>query len=110
VAVGRRGRPARTPGQARQPARRQHRPDAAAISGLGRLRHLEGCRACLRDAGLYVAEEAKSKRDLKLVQDQFNAWAKETGLPYAQLSRICAFSIGENYEGDRYGGHDNEQG
>jgi 3-methyladenine DNA glycosylase Tag len=66
--------------------------------------------ACLRDAGLDVAEEAKSKRDLKLVQDQFNAWAKETGLPYAQLSRICAFSIGENYEGDRYGGHDNEQG
>ena len=66
--------------------------------------------AALRDAGLDFAEEAKSKRDLKLVQDQFNAWAKETGLPYVQLSRICAFSIGENYEGDRYGGHDNEQG
>ena len=55
--------------------------------------------ACLRDAGLDVAEEVKSKRDLKLVQDQFNAWAKETGLPYVHLSRICAFSIGENYDG-----------
>jgi 3-methyladenine DNA glycosylase Tag len=54
--------------------------------------------ACVRDAGLDVAEEVKSKRDLKLVQDQFNAWAKETGLPYVHLSRICAFSIGENYQ------------
>ena len=54
--------------------------------------------ACLREAGLDVAEEVKSKRDLKLVQDQFNAWEKETGRPYSHLSRICAFSIGENYE------------
>jgi 3-methyladenine DNA glycosylase Tag len=58
---------------------------------------------CLRDAGLEVAEAPTSKRDLKLIQDQFNAWAKETGLPYTHLSRICAFSAGENYEGDRYG-------
>ena len=56
--------------------------------------------ACLRDAGLDIAEEVKSKRDLKLVQEQFNAWAKETGLPYTHLSRICAFSIGENYATD----------
>jgi 3-methyladenine DNA glycosylase Tag len=54
--------------------------------------------ACLREAGLDVAEEVKSKRDLAKVQAQFNAWAKETGLPYAHLSRICAFSIGENYD------------
>ena len=53
--------------------------------------------ACLRDAGLDVAGEIKSKRDLKLVQEQFNAWANETGLPYSHLSRICAYSIGENY-------------
>ena len=48
--------------------------------------------ACLRGAGLDIAGEVKSKRDLKLVQEQFNAWAKESGLPYAHLSRICAFS------------------
>jgi 3-methyladenine DNA glycosylase Tag len=54
--------------------------------------------ACLRDAGLDLAEEVKSKRDLAKVQAQFNAWAKETGLPYTHLSRICAMSIGENYE------------
>lgn len=52
--------------------------------------------ACLRDAGLDIAEEVKSKGDLAKVQAQFNAWAEETGLPYVHLSRICAMSIGEN--------------
>ena len=52
--------------------------------------------ACLRDAGLDVAAEVKSKGDLAKVQAQFNAWAVETGLPYVHLSRICAMSIGEN--------------
>ncbi len=53
--------------------------------------------ACLRDAGLAIAEEVKSKGDLAKVQAQFNAWAKETGLSYAHLSRICALSIGEQH-------------
>ena len=53
--------------------------------------------ACLRDAGLDIAETVTSKRDLAKVQAQFNAWAEETGLAYVQLSRICAMSIGENY-------------
>ena len=52
--------------------------------------------ACLRDAGLDIAAEVKSKGDLAKVQAQFNAWAEETGLPYVHLSRICAMSIGEN--------------
>jgi 3-methyladenine DNA glycosylase Tag len=54
--------------------------------------------ACLRDAGLDIGEEVKSKGDLAKVQAQFNAWAEETGLPYTHLSRICAMSIGENYQ------------
>ena len=53
--------------------------------------------ACLRDAGLDIAEEVKSKGDLAKVQAQFNAWAAETGLPYVYLSRICAMSIGQNH-------------
>ncbi|MGZ5934089.1 MAG: DNA-3-methyladenine glycosylase I [Rhizomicrobium sp.] len=53
--------------------------------------------ACLRDAGLEIAQEVKSKGDLAKVQAQFNAWATETGLPYVHLSRICAMSIGENH-------------
>jgi 3-methyladenine DNA glycosylase Tag len=52
--------------------------------------------ACLREAGLDIAAEVKSKSDLAKVQAQFNAWATETGLPYVHLSRICAMSIGEN--------------
>ena len=52
--------------------------------------------ACLRDAGLDIAGTPTSKRDLATIQDQFNAWAKETGLPYSWLSRMCAFSAGEN--------------
>jgi 3-methyladenine DNA glycosylase Tag len=57
--------------------------------------------ACLRDAGLDIAEAVTSKRDLAKVQAQFNAWHKETALPYVQLSRICAMSIGENYAADK---------
>jgi len=53
--------------------------------------------ACLRETGLDVAEEVKSKGDLAKVQAQFNAWAKETGLPYTHLSRICALSIGASH-------------
>ena len=59
--------------------------------------------ACLRDAGLDIAAAPTSKRDLAKIQEQFNAWAKETGLPYRHMSLICAMSIGKNYEGDRYG-------
>ena len=53
--------------------------------------------SCLRDAGLEIASEPKSKGDLTGIQAQFNAWAAETGLPYTHLSRICAMSTGENY-------------
>jgi 3-methyladenine DNA glycosylase Tag len=53
--------------------------------------------ACLRDAGLDISENPTSKKDLKKIQDQFNAWGQETGLPLTHLSRICAMSIGENY-------------
>ncbi|MDR3465091.1 MAG: DNA-3-methyladenine glycosylase I [Xanthobacteraceae bacterium] len=60
--------------------------------------------ACLRDAGVDVAEEIKSKRDLARVQAQFNAWAEETGLPNRHLSRICAMSIGENQAMEKLAG------
>src|SRR6202142_4543774 len=53
--------------------------------------------ACLRDAGLDIADEVKSKGCLGKVQAQFNAWATETGLPFVPLSRICAMSIGESH-------------
>jgi 3-methyladenine DNA glycosylase Tag len=52
--------------------------------------------AALRDAGLDIAETPTSKRDLARVQMQMNAWARQTGLPYAHISRILSMSIGEN--------------
>lgn len=57
--------------------------------------------ACLRDAGLEIDPKASSKRDQRLVQEQFNAWHLETGLTYAQLSRICALSVGDNWRESR---------
>jgi hypothetical protein len=51
--------------------------------------------ACLRLAGLDIAAAPTSKRDLAKTQEQFNAWTKETGLPYRRLSLICAMSIAD---------------
>ena len=56
--------------------------------------------ACLRDAGLDISENPGSRKDLTKIQQQFNAWAAETGLPLTHLSRICAMSIGENYDAE----------
>jgi 3-methyladenine DNA glycosylase Tag len=56
---------------------------------------------CLRDAGVDLTDKASSKGDMKKIQAQFNAWAKESGLPLVQISRICAMSIGENYPAER---------
>ena len=56
--------------------------------------------ACLRDAGLDIAETPSSRKDMAKIQAQFNAWAAETGLPLTHLSRICAMSIGENYDAE----------
>ncbi len=53
---------------------------------------------CLRDAGLDIAETPTSKKDLRKMQEQMNAWARESGLPMTHVSRICAMSIGENYD------------
>jgi len=52
--------------------------------------------AALRDAGLDIAENPTSKRDLDRIQAQINQWSAETGLPRRHISRILAMSIGEN--------------
>ncbi len=56
---------------------------------------------CLRDSGLDIAEEPTSKKDLRKIQERMNAWQKESGLPMTHVSRICAMSIGENYDMER---------
>jgi 3-methyladenine DNA glycosylase Tag len=52
--------------------------------------------AALRDAGIEIAENPTSKRDMAAIQKQLNAWHSETKLPYVHLSRILSLSIGEN--------------
>ncbi|EJJ27347.1 DNA-3-methyladenine glycosylase I [Rhizobium sp. CF142] len=49
--------------------------------------------ACLRDAGVPLSTSGTGKKDRQLIQQTFNRWAKETGLPLAYLSRICGLSI-----------------
>ncbi len=51
----------------------------------------------LQESGLEVADNPTSKRDLQSIQERFNDWHAETKLPYTHLSRIAAFSVGENY-------------
>jgi hypothetical protein len=41
-----------------------------------------------------VFNAATSKRDLARVQDAFNTWHGESGLPRAAISRILALSVG----------------
>ena len=53
---------------------------------------------CLREVGVELSEKASTKKDLARAQSAFNAWREETGLSYAQLSRICAMSTGENMD------------
>lgn len=55
---------------------------------------------CLRLSGLPISENKPTKKDLRLIQDQFSAWHVETGLPMTYLSRICAFSVGMPGEED----------
>lgn len=52
----------------------------------------------LQEAGLDIADEPKSKRDLTKIQDAFKTWHAETGLPYTHLSKIAAYSTGTNYD------------
>ncbi len=54
----------------------------------------------LREAGVDIAENPTSQRDLKRIQAAFNAWHDETSLPYTHLSKIAAYSIGTNYENE----------
>jgi 3-methyladenine DNA glycosylase Tag len=53
--------------------------------------------ARLQASGLAISEHPTSKRDLKQIQEAFNAWHDQTGFSYTKLSRIASMSIGQNY-------------
>ncbi len=48
---------------------------------------------CLNRSGVDVGDNPTSKRKLQLIQDAFNRWHEESGLPYSHISRICALSV-----------------
>lgn len=52
----------------------------------------------LQNADVDIANNVTSQRDLRKVQNAFNGWRQEMGLPYTHLSKIAAFSTGINYE------------
>ncbi|MCG8316378.1 MAG: DNA-3-methyladenine glycosylase I [Pseudomonadales bacterium] len=54
------------------------------------------CAALIR-ANVDIKPAPTSQAEFKRIQAAFNVWHEETGLPYSHLSRIAAFSIGENY-------------
>ena len=47
-----------------------------------------------------VSGIATITRDRQKIQQQITAWAKESGLPLVHISRICAMSIGPNYDAE----------
>ncbi len=55
----------------------------------------------VQDAGIDIADNPTSKRDLVKVQQTFNTWHEETGLPYTHLSQIAGFSVGTNYDNEK---------
>lgn len=51
----------------------------------------------MQHAGLDIADQPSSQKELKLIQGCFDQWHQETDLPYSHLSKIAAYSVGENY-------------
>ena len=51
----------------------------------------------LQNAGADIHDNPTSKKDLTLIQNTFNTWHAETGLPYTHLSKIASYSAGTNY-------------
>ena len=54
----------------------------------------------LQHAGLEIADQPTSLKDLKAIQSCFTEWHLETDLPYSHLSKIAAYSVGENYDAE----------
>jgi len=52
----------------------------------------------IKKQGYEIKDNPTSKRDLTVVQNVFNQWHEETGMCYTHLSKIAAYSTGENYQ------------
>lgn len=59
--------------------------------------------------GVDISERASSQRDLQKIQDAFNHWHNETGLPMTHISRILCFTTGDNVAVDVLQGYQGRQ-
>jgi 3-methyladenine DNA glycosylase Tag len=59
----------------------------------------------LKHAGLEIDDQPSSQKDLKRIQSCFDQWHQETDLPYSHLSKIAAYSIGENHLAEQIAEH-----
>lgn len=53
---------------------------------------------CLQTAGVDIPNNPTSKTALKAIQNAFNEWQQQSGLPMSFISRIGACSVGDNYQ------------
>lgn len=54
----------------------------------------------MKNAGLDIADNPNSQRDMRKIQTLMNEWHQQSGLPYAHLSKIASCSVGVNYSMD----------
>lgn len=59
--------------------------------------------------GVDITDKASSQRDLKRVQEAFNEWQQQTGLPLTHLSKILSYSVGDNVAVDVLEGYQGTQ-
>jgi 3-methyladenine DNA glycosylase Tag len=59
--------------------------------------------------GLDIHANASSQRDLKKIQQTFNDWHAETGLPYTHISKLLSYSVGDNVPVDVLAGYQGSQ-
>ena len=65
--------------------------------------------AALNANGVEIDKKPTSQRDLKLVQNAFNQWHEETGLPITHISKILSYSAGDNNSVDVIKGYQGSQ-
>lgn len=59
--------------------------------------------------GVETTDKASSQRDLKRIQEAFNEWHDQSGLPYSHLSKILSYSVGDNVPVDVLEGYQGSQ-
>jgi len=55
----------------------------------------------IQNAGYDIRDNPTSKRDMIKVQEAFNTWHDECGLPYTHISKIVSYSVGRNYDNEK---------